>query len=79
MQKPMLETQSMMMTITMKKVKKVKETMTMDLSLETDQIETAGTTMMKEETAIDRAVVIYVAESRVVKLLLALQAMLLDE
>ena len=68
-----------MMTITMKKVKKVKEMMTMDLSLETDQIETAGTTMMMKETAMDRAVVIYVAESRVVKLLLALQAMLLDE
>ena len=79
MQKPKLETQSTMMTITMKKVKKVKEMMTMDLSLEMDQIEVAGTTMMEKETAMDRAVVIYVAESRVVKLLLALQAMLLDE
>ena len=67
------------MTITMKKVKKVKEMMAMDLSLEMDQIEVAGTTMMEKETAMDRAVVIYVAESRVVKLLLALQAMLLDE
>ena len=67
------------MTITMKKVKKVKEMMAMDLSLEMDQIEVAGTTMMEKETAMNRAVVIYVAESRVVKLLLALQAMLLDE
>ena len=79
MQKPKLEIQSTMMTTTMKKVKKVKEMMTMDLSLEMDQIEVAGTMMMEKETAMDRAVVIYVAESRVVKLLLALQAMLLDE